>query len=83
MIGRSTTNPSVHEIDDTSKLLDDFDNLSLSDVIFWDRISYRKAVKDGIAVVELKPKGSKSVDKMETLYNEVFADELIKKQTSG
>lgn len=75
VISRSSTNPSVHESDDTGKLLDDFDNLSLSGVIIRDRIAYRKAAKDGQAVVELKPKDPKAVDEMETLYNEVFADE--------
>lgn len=75
VISRSSTNPSVHESDDTGKLLDDFDNLSLSDVIIRDRIAYRKAAKDGQAVVELKPKDPKAVSEMETLYNEVFADE--------
>ncbi|WP_305910324.1 AAA family ATPase (plasmid) [Methylomarinum sp. Ch1-1] len=75
VISRSSTNPSVHESDDTGKLLDDFDNLELADVIIRDRIAYRKAAKDGQAVVELKPKDPKAVSEMETLYNEVFADE--------
>lgn len=75
VISRSSTNPSVHESDDTGKLLDDFNNLSLSDVIIRDRIAYRKAAKDGLAVIELKPKDPKAVSEMETLYNEVFADE--------
>jgi len=75
IISRSSTNPSVHESDDTGKLLDDFDNLSLAGVIIRDRIAYRKAAKDGKSVVELKPKDSKAVNEMETLYKEVFGDE--------
>ncbi len=45
---RSSTNPSVHESDDTDKLLDDFSNLGLANVTILDRIAYRKAAKDGL-----------------------------------
>lgn len=75
LISRSSTNPSVHESDDTGKLLDDFDNLGLSGIIIRDRIAYRKAAKDGLAVTELKPKDPKAVDEMQSLYKEVFGDE--------
>ncbi len=75
IISRSSTNPSVHESDDTGKLLADFSNLDLADVIIRDRIAYRKAAKDGLAITELKPKDLKAVEEMETLYKEVFGDE--------
>jgi chromosome partitioning protein len=75
IISRSSTNPSVHESDDTGKLLDDFTNLGLADVTIRDRIAYRKAAKDGLAVTELKPKDSKAVEEMEALYREVFGNE--------
>jgi chromosome partitioning protein len=75
IISRSSTNPSVHESDDTGKLLDDFTNLGLADVTIRDRIAYRKAAKDGLAVTELKPKDAKAVEEMETLYREVFGNE--------
>ena len=75
IISRSSTNPSVHESDDTGKLLDDFTNLDLADVTIRDRIAYRKAAKDGLAVTELKPKDSKAVEEMEALYREVFGNE--------
>ena len=75
LISRSSTNPSVRESDDTRKLLDDFANLDLADVIIRDRIAYRKAAKDGLAVTELKPKDPKAVDEMQSLYKEVFCDE--------
>ncbi|TXL09654.1 chromosome partitioning protein [Methylococcaceae bacterium CS2] len=75
IISRSSTNPSVHESDDTGKLLNDFDNLDLADVTVRDRIAYRKAAKDGLAVIELKPKDQKAVKEMQALYKEVFGDE--------
>jgi chromosome partitioning protein len=75
IISRSSTNPSVHESDDTGKLLADFPNLDLANASIRDRIAYRKAVKDGLAVIELKPKDIKAVEEMETLYQEVFGNE--------
>lgn len=75
IISRSSTNPSVHESDDTGKLLADFPNLDLTNVIIRDRIAYRKAAKDGLAVIELKPKDPKAVEEVEALYKEVFGNE--------
>lgn len=75
IISRSSTNPSVHESEDTGKLLDDFENLDLANVTIRDRIAYRKAAKDGLAVIELKPKDLKAIDEMNALYKEVFGDE--------
>ena len=75
IISRSSTNPSVHESDETGKLLADFANLDLADVTIRDRIAYRKAAKDGLAVIELKPKDLQAVEEMEMLYQEVFGNE--------
>lgn len=75
IISRSSTNPSVHESDETGKLLADFLNLDLANVTIRDRIAYRKAAKDGLAVTELKPRDPKAVEEMEMLYQEVFGDE--------
>jgi len=75
IISRSSTNPSVHESEDTGKLLADFPNLDLANITIRDRIAYRKAAKDGLAVTELKPKDPKAVEEMEALYKEVFGDE--------
>jgi chromosome partitioning protein len=75
IIGRSSANPSVHESEDTEKLLGDFPNLGFANIIIRDRIAYRKAAKDGLAVVELKPKDSKAVEEMEAFYQEAFGNE--------
>jgi len=75
IISRASTNPSVHESDETGKLLNDFPNLGLVSVSIRDRIAYRKAAKDGLAVIELKPKDPKAIKEMEALYKEVFGNE--------
>lgn len=75
VISRSSTNPSVHDCEDTTEIMSDFSHLSLSKVVIRDRIAYRKAARDGLCVDELKPKDSKAVEEIEALFKEVFSDE--------
>jgi chromosome partitioning protein len=76
IISRSSTNPSVRESDQAGQLLvADFPNLDLADVTIRDRIAYRKAAKDGMAVVELSPKDPKATEEMEKFYKEVYGNE--------
>lgn len=75
IICRASTNPSVQESEETRKLLADFPNLESLALIIKDRIAYRKAAKEGVAVTELKPKEIKASDEMTVLYNEIFNNE--------
>lgn len=72
IISRASTNPSVQESEETRKLLADFPNLKPLDFIIRDRIAYRKAAKEGVAVTELKPKEAKASEEMTALYNEIY-----------
>lgn len=75
IISRSSTNPSVHESDDTIEILNDFSSLKLASTGIKDRIAYRKAASGGLGVSELKPKDPKATEEMEALYQEVFTNE--------
>ncbi len=75
IISRASTNPSVQESEETRKLLADFPHLESSYLIIKDRIAYRKAAKEGVAVTELKPKEIKASEEMTVLYNEIFNNE--------
>jgi chromosome partitioning protein len=75
IISRSSTNPSVQESKETRKLLADFPNLGALSLIIRDRIAYRKAAKEGKAIVELKPKEAKANEEITALYNEIFNHE--------
>lgn len=75
IISRASTNPSVHESDETIEIMDDFLNLGLVSIAIRDRIAYRKAAKDGMAVVELKLRDVKAIEEMKSLYKKVFNDE--------
>ncbi len=73
IISRASTHPSVHESEETSALLDDFNCLHLSSVLIRDRINFRKAAREGQCVQELKSKDTKAANEIETLFNEIFA----------
>ena len=75
LISRSSTNPSVHDSEDTTEIMSDFSHLALSKVVVRDRIAYRKAARDGLCVDELKPKDSKAVEEIGTLFKELFGEE--------
>jgi chromosome partitioning protein len=74
LINRATTNPIVNEVNEAKDVLQDFENLTLSPFILKDRISYRKAARSGLAVVELEKQDIKAISEIKTLYNEVFND---------
>lgn len=75
VISRASTNPSVQEANETRMLLADFPNLQPVEMVVRDRIVYRKAAKDGLSVVELKPSDLKAEEEMQALYSEVFGNE--------
>lgn len=72
LINRATTNPLVNEVDEAKSVLQDFDHLKLSDLLLKERISYRKAAKGGLSVIELEKSDIKAITEITTLYNEVF-----------
>lgn len=72
LINRATTNPSVQEVEEAKEVFGEFDHLALSSNILKERISYRKAAKNGLAVTELVKPDTKSVNEIMSLYNEVF-----------
>ena len=72
IINRASPNPVVTESLEVMKLLDDFDKLNFSGIIVHERIAYRKAVSNGLSVVELKPSDLKAIVEMHKFYEEVY-----------
>ena len=72
LINRAATNPVVNEVEEAKSVLQDFDHLKLSDLLLKERISYRKAAKSGLSVIELEKSDLKAITEITTLYNEVF-----------
>ncbi len=64
VISCASTNLSIREAEETREFIaaEEFDHLFLSDIVIRERISYRKAIRDGLGVVEWKDPKSKKRD---------------------
>jgi len=72
IINRAPTNPSVNEAEEAAEYVADFDNLKLCPVVMRERITYRKAAPDGLAITELTKRDQKAISELNDLYSEVF-----------
>ena len=75
VINRGSTNPFVTETAEAVEILGDFKHLGLATSVVRERIAYRKAVRDGLSVVEMKPSDAKASREMTEFYIEVFNDD--------
>ena len=75
VINRGSNNPSVKEIAEAVEIMGDFEHLGVATSVVRDRIAYRKAVRDGLSVVEMKPSDAKACREMNAFYVEVFNDD--------
>ncbi|MFU7500268.1 MAG: AAA family ATPase [Candidatus Tisiphia sp.] len=72
LINRAATNPIVNEVEEAKSVLHDFENLKLLPLVLKERISYRKAAKNGLAIIELEKQDIKAISEITMFYNEVF-----------
>ncbi len=73
VLNRVSTNPTVREDQETREFFnqEEFQNLSLLNSHLRDRISLRKAARDGLSVVEWK-QDKKATGEMNNLFEEVY-----------
>ena len=72
LVNLASTHPRVEELAETREYLDELDGVSLARTVLRERIAFRRAARDGLAVVELRPADPKATAEMESLYAEVF-----------
>jgi chromosome partitioning protein len=72
VINRASPNPVVEESKEARQLLDEFENLELLAPMIRDRIAYRKAARDGMAVSELPRRDPKACAEIDLLYQEIY-----------
>lgn len=72
IINRASPNPSVNEAKETQSLFDDIEHLELSSTVIKDRIAYRKAARNGLAVFEMSTPDPKAIEEINSLYKEIF-----------
>jgi chromosome partitioning protein len=85
IICRASPNPVVSESAEATEAIRDFSHLRLASSVVRDRIAFRRAVREGLAVNEVTPSDAKARLEIETLYNEVFdgQQEQTKQQAAG
>jgi hypothetical protein len=67
-----TSKAMISKVKEAQEVLENLDNLRLSISLLKERISYRKAAKGGLSIVELDKQDNKAVDEFLNFYNEVF-----------
>ncbi len=78
VFNRASPNPAVQEIEEAREILSDLEEIEISEAVIKERISFRKAIRDGLSVVEMTPADPKAVTEMSNLYEECFNDKREK-----
>jgi chromosome partitioning protein len=72
VLNRASTNPSVKEADEARSALGDYEQLRATRVVIRDRISFRKAAREGCIVSELAERDARAIAEVMAFHREVF-----------
>lgn len=72
VINQASPNPAVKEVEEAKELIQEFNNLTLLKTHLCERIAFRRAAIQGMAVTEYKPEDNKAIEEMINLYEEIF-----------
>ncbi len=72
VINQSSPNPAVKEAEEMKGFLSEFENIKLLQSVICERISFRRAALNGMAVTEYKPEDFKATEEIMGLYKEIF-----------
>jgi chromosome partitioning protein len=72
VINQSSPNPAVREAEEMKKFLSEFENIKLLKTVLCERIVFRRAALNGMAVTEYKPEDIKANEEINSLYQEIF-----------
>jgi chromosome partitioning protein len=75
VINQASPNPAVKEVEEARELIQEFANLKLLKMHLCERIAYRRAAIQGMAVTEYKPEDNKAIEEMVNLYEEIFNEQ--------
>ena len=71
ILNRASTNPLVSEAQEIQETFEGFQSLKLLNEIIYERITYRKAARSGLGVMELEQLDSKACEEIQSFYKEV------------
>jgi len=75
VINQASPNPAVKEVEEARELIQEFANLKLLKTYLCERIAFRRAAIQGMAVTEYKPEDNKAIEEMVNLYEEIFNEQ--------
>lgn len=75
VLNQVAPNPSSRDTEMARELIGEFDNLKLLNTLICSRISFCRAVINGMAITEYKPEDHKATEEMISLYKEIFENE--------
>lgn len=71
-INRASPHPQVREAEEAEEILEEFEHLVFSGIVIHDRIAFRRAASNGIAVTEAESPDPKACREVEKLYDDIF-----------
>jgi chromosome partitioning protein len=74
VINRASPNPRVKEAEEAKDLIAEYSDLHLMQVLLRDRIVFRKAVRNGLCVLEYQERDPAAWTEVSDLYREVYGD---------
>jgi chromosome partitioning protein len=72
VINAAPTNAKSSDVDDARTIVHEMRHLALAESVICDRVSFRRAYRDGLAAVEYQPADERARHEMRALYAEVF-----------
>lgn len=72
VINQSSPNPAVREAEEMKEFLSEFENIKLMKSVICERIVFRRAALNGMAITEYKPEDIKANEEINALYREIF-----------
>lgn len=75
VINQASPNPAVKEVEEARELIVEFDNLNLLKTHICERIAFRRAAIQGMAVTEYKPEDNKAIEEIINLYEEIYNEQ--------
>ena len=72
IINQASPNPAVKEVEEMKEFLNEFKNIKLLKTVICERISFRRAALNGMAINEYKPEDNKANEEIMSFYREIF-----------
>jgi len=72
VINQASPNPAVKEVEEMKQFLSEFENIKLLNTVICERIVFRRAALNGMAVTEYEPEDPKATKEINSLYKEIF-----------